>query len=101
MNYSNNATSSKKYKPKSQKRKSNKWQVILHAHRDQLVDHIIESLMDICGFGEHQSLQCVIVAQQTNHCVIYTDTHDICLSIQQQFHHEKINVTIHPYEKNH
>jgi ATP-dependent Clp protease adaptor protein ClpS len=96
----NNVLLSKKSKTSSPKnKKRGRWQVILHNDDTITFDHVIESLMDVCGHNEFQAHQCALITHNRKRCSVFVDKYEMCTSIQKQLQAANLTVTIEPYEK--
>ena len=96
----NNVLLSKKSKTDSAKpKKRGRWQVILHNDDHITFDHVIESLMDICGHNEFQAHQCALITHNRKRCSVFVDRYETCMLVQKNLREVKLTVTVEPYEK--
>jgi ATP-dependent Clp protease adapter protein ClpS len=97
----NSVLLSKKSKTNSTKHSTprGRWQVILHNDDRITFDHVIESLMDICGHNEFQAHQCALITHNRKRCSVFVDKYDACAYVHKQLRAVRLTVTIEPYEK--
>ena len=74
--------------------KRGKWEVILHNDSHNTFDHVIDSIMDICGFNYLQAVQCAVLVHEAKQCPIFEDRHDECEDVARLLSREGLTVTI-------
>lgn len=78
--------------------KRGKWEVILHNDNRNTFDHVIDSLMDVCGHNYLQSVQCATLVHNNGKCSIFVDTYEECESVLQDLQELELLVTISKYK---
>jgi len=76
------------------------YQIILHNDSKNTYDHVIDTLMEGCGYNEIQATQCALITHNAKKCVIYQDTFDSCKPVYEFLNNNGLTVTIKKYVKN-
>lgn len=97
MSFMSNAQSSEMSKKRSASKRG-KWEVILHDDNHNTFDHVIDSLIEICGHNYLQSVQCATIVHNIGKCSIFVDTHDECELVLQELQDLDLLVTISKYK---
>lgn len=70
------------------------YKVVLHDDNHNTFDHVIDSIMNICGFNYIQAVQCAVLVHESKHCPIFEDHHDECEDVARLLTREGLTVTI-------
>jgi len=96
----NNVLSSEMSKTKSKRTsKRGTWQIILHDDSTITFDHVIDSLMDVCGHNQFQAHQCALITHNRKRCSIFVDSYSVCTYTAEILKKLKLTVTLEKYEK--
>lgn len=71
-------------KKNSPKIKRGTFKIILHDDNKNTFDDVIDSLMDVCGHGYFQAVQCAIITHQSKQCSVLNDNYETCIKISQE-----------------
>lgn len=93
----NNARSSEMSKKQSTSKRG-KWEVILHNDNHNTYDHVVDSLMEVCGHNYIQSVQCATLVDRTGKCSIFVDSYDECESVTRELQDLDLTVTMSKYK---
>ena len=93
MNYMNNVQSLEMSKKKLTNRRG-QHKVIVHNDNHNTFEHVVNSLMDVCGHGYLQSVQCATITHTNSKCAVYTDSYDECIQVQRELQSLGITVSI-------
>jgi ATP-dependent Clp protease adaptor protein ClpS len=93
MSYMNNVQLYEMSKKKSTVKRG-KYRVIVHNDDHNTFDHVIDSLMDVCGHGYLQSVQCALIVHEVKQCAVYTDTYEDCHQVHVELRKLGITVTV-------
>jgi ATP-dependent Clp protease adaptor protein ClpS len=74
--------------------KRGKYRVIVHNDNHNTFDHVIDSLMDVCGHVYLQSVQCALIVHEAKRCAVYTDTYEECYQVHTELRKLGITVTV-------
>ncbi len=78
--------------------KRGKWEVILHNDNHNTFDHVIDSLMEVCGHNYIQSVQCATVVHGNGKCSIFIDSYDECDAVREELYELGLTVTVTKYK---
>lgn len=78
--------------------KRGKWEVILHNDNHNTFDHVIDSLMEVCGHNYLQSVQCATIVDKAGKCSIFIDSHNECDSVTEELMELDLTVTMSKYK---
>jgi len=76
------------------------WVVILYNCDCHTFDDVIDSLMDVCGHGYLQSVQCAMITHNVGRCAVFTDSYDGCQTVHRRLIQHGLTVIIEKCEKN-
>ena len=93
MNYMNNVQLLEMSKKKLTNKRG-RHRVIVHDDNHNTFDHVINSLMDVCGHGYLQSVQCATITHTNSKCAVYIDSYDECIQVQRELQSLGITVSI-------
>ena len=79
---------------KNLKKKRGMYKVVLHDDNHNTFDHVIDSIMNICGFNYIQAVQCAVLVHESKQCPIFEDHHDECEDVARLLTREGLTVTI-------
>jgi ATP-dependent Clp protease adaptor protein ClpS len=83
----------------SLKKKRGMYKVILHNDNHNTFDHVIDSIMDICGYNYLQAVQCAVLVHEAKQCAIFEDKSDECEDVARLLNREGLKVTVKKCEK--
>ena len=93
MSYMNNVRSLEMSKKKSTNKRG-QHRVIVHDDNHNTFDHVVDCLMNVCGHGYLQSVQCATITHMSSKCAVYTDSYDECILVQRELQSLGITVSI-------
>ncbi len=99
MNYTSNVQLSAMSKKASTKSKRGKYQVVLHDDNHNTFDHVINCLVDACGYNSMQAHQCAIIVHNVGRCVVFIDSYEQCESVYEYLTKAGLITTIEKYDK--
>lgn len=79
---------------KNLKKKRGMYKVIMHNDNHNTFDHVIDSIIDICGYNYLQAVQCTILVHEAKRCAIFEDLHSECEHVARLLSREGLKVTI-------
>jgi len=79
--------------------KKGTWEVIMYDDELIHVDHVIDCLLEICGHGHIQAVQCTYLVHHKGQCSIYTNQWDICNEVLRELLEEGLTVTLSKCKK--
>ena len=74
--------------------------VVLRDDNHNTFDDVIDSLMDVCGHGYLQSVQCAMITHNVGRCAVFTDSYDGCQTVHRRLIQHGLTVIIEKCEKN-
>ena len=76
------------------KKKRGIHKVIMHDDNHNTFDHVIDTIMDVCGYNYLQAVQCTILVHEAKRCPIFEDNYSECEHVAKLLRREGLNVTI-------
>jgi ATP-dependent Clp protease adaptor protein ClpS len=73
--------------------------VVLQDDNHNTFDDVIDSLMEVCGHGYLQSVQCATITHSVGRCSIFEDSYDSCQSIHHRLMQCGLTVIVEKCEK--
>jgi ATP-dependent Clp protease adaptor protein ClpS len=75
------------------------YKVVLHDDSHNTFDHVIDSIMNVCGYNYLQAVQCTILVHEAKQCSIFEDKADECDEVARLLSREGLKVTVKKCEK--
>jgi ATP-dependent Clp protease adaptor protein ClpS len=54
------------------------YQIILNDDNVNTFDHVIDTLIDVCGHNYYQAVQCATIVHNNKQCVVFQDNKESC-----------------------
>jgi ATP-dependent Clp protease adaptor protein ClpS len=70
------------------------YQIILHDDDVNTFDHVIDTLIDVCGHNYFQAIQCAQIVHNNGQCVVFQDTKHACELVFDALTDEELHVVI-------
>jgi ATP-dependent Clp protease adaptor protein ClpS len=70
------------------------YQITLNNDNANTFDHVIDTLIDVCGHNYFQAIQCAQIVHNNGHCVIFQDTKNACEQVFDALAEEGLHVVI-------
>jgi ATP-dependent Clp protease adapter protein ClpS len=80
--------------------KNAKFELLLHDDSNISFDHVVDCLVEICGYNEIQSYQCALITNNKGQCSIFVDSFDECELVLELLTKNNLTVTMQKYKKN-
>jgi len=74
--------------------------VVLKDDNHNTFDNVIDSLMEVCGHGYLQSVQCATITHNVGRCSVFEDSYDSCQSTAHRLMQYGLTVIVEKCEKN-
>lgn len=88
--------SKKKLEPKANR---GKWVVVMHNDNHNTYDHVVDCIMDICGYGYLQSVQIATIIDSAGMCKLMEDNYETCSTVHRELLRQGLKVMIEKYAK--
>ena len=66
----------------------------MHNDDHNTFDHVIDCIMDICGYNYLQAVQCTILVDEMKRCAIFEDRYEDCQEVAHSLTKQGLKVTI-------
>jgi hypothetical protein len=84
---------------KAKSNKNKKFQITLHACKEQTDEYKTAALVELCGHNYLQAIQCVLLSQKIGHYVIFVDWEQDALDVYHKLRHDGLRVTLEKYKR--
>ena len=88
--------SKKKSEPKPNR---GKWVVVMHNDNHNTFDHVIDCIMDVCGYTYLQAVQIAMLVDSVGMCKVIEDNYDTCVAVHRDLLRQGLKVMIEKYAK--
>jgi ATP-dependent Clp protease adaptor protein ClpS len=88
--------SKKKLEPKKPR---GKWVVVMHNDNHNTFEHVVDCIMDICGYSYLQAVQISIIVDRAGLCDVMEDNYDTCVAVHRELLRQGLKVMIEKYAK--
>lgn len=75
------------------------YKVVLYNDNKNTFDHVIDSIMNVCGYNYLQAVQCAILVHQAKQCSIFEDNSNECEDVARLLTREGLKVIVKKCEK--
>ncbi len=72
----------------------------MHNDNHNTFDHVIDCIMDICGYNYLQAVQCAILVHEAKRCAIFEDRYADCEEVYRLLAKQGLKVTIEHVKNN-
>jgi len=79
---------------KLKKQKRGLYKVILHDDNHNTFEHVIDTIIDVCGYNYLQAVQCTILVNEMKRCAIFEDHYNDCEIVLKLMKRQGLKVTI-------
>ncbi len=77
-----------------QTKKRGTYKVVMHNDNHNTFDHVIDCIMDVCGYNYLQAVQCTILVHEAKRCSIFEDRYEECEYAARLLSKNGLTVTI-------
>ncbi len=71
-----------------------KYRVVLNNDDANTFDHVIDSLIDVCGHNYYQALQCATIVHNNKQCAVFHGNLDSCETVCELLLKEDLDAVI-------